>query len=66
MTPAKRLEDRVAALPAFLRAQPRVCPAARIAAMPTPQIDRPDRTRGRSRNIAPRAARRPPAEILRG
>jgi O-antigen ligase len=47
MTPAKRLEDRVAALPAFLRAQqPRPRPAARgPAALANPRIDRP-MTRG--------------------
>jgi O-antigen ligase len=42
MTPAKRLEDRVAALPAFLRAQlPRPRPPAHVGALPTPQVDRP-------------------------
>jgi O-antigen ligase len=47
MTPAKRLaatplQDRAAALPAFLRAQqPQPKPAGRVTPMPTPLIDRP-------------------------
>lgn len=41
MTPAKRLEDRIAAMPAFLRAQqPRPKPA-RASALPIGRLDRP-------------------------